>query len=172
MGRRSQTEGGSAGGVWVGSSCRVCAGVALGLVHQLRVNWIAAPAEQCERSRGCARPSIGRRMCALPYRPFLSGLLCAVIGAVGGRDLHGATSPPPDAGGDFKKRQAVQGRDQATWSKHSQGLRLREGWPVWPIGLASNCGQGGVQGMESVGRSGHSGPFSYVIRLISGCGGQ
>ena len=75
MGRRSGTEGRSAGGV--------CAGVALGLVHQLRVNWIAAPAEQCERSRGFARPPIGRRMCALPYRPSFDRSFCGVMACTG-----------------------------------------------------------------------------------------
>ena len=59
--------------------------------------------------------------------------------------------------GDFGAIQGEVNQPKRAWFK---GFCGENGGPFWPIGLAAKCSKGAVQRKETLGRSGHAGPFS------------
>ena len=102
------------------------------------------------------------------------------------RVQHVAVAGPSEAYSALRRRGDMSAR-HGSWGSVGQGLEaglpdsgsawtpghgVGDGGPVWPIRLASNCGQGGVHEIEALGRSGHSGPRSYGIGVIAGYKGR
>ena len=105
--------------------------------------------------------AVGRR---LARREALGALRLVEVAAQGHEEAASGTrarASQPSRTGSFYRRQSIL-----------RGLCCGNGGPGWPIGLEAKCSQGAVQGKETLGRSGHSGPFGYANRLIPGYIGQ